>query len=116
MVLISIYFNPTDVIHVPQPISTRKLTYTNSLCLVPDSSSCADSKTRDSPLVFKREQFGDCNKPNYLFTLENDGTLRHNCSGKVVCPGSGNYLSLRNTCPDDKGKYKRLSVCNVIVQ
>jgi len=98
-----------DVVHVPQPISTRGLYYTSSVCFVPDSVDCDDSKANDSALIFKRERYGDCNKPNNLFTLQNDGTLRHNCSGKIVCPDSKNYLSLKSTCPDNKGKYKRLA-------
>lgn len=99
-----------DVINVPQPISTPGLYYTSSLCFVPKSIDCDDSKANDSALIFKREQFGDCNKPNYLFVLENDGTLRHQCSGKIVCPDSSNYLSLKKECPNDRGKYQRLAV------
>ena len=102
------------MVHVAQPISTRNLYYTSSVCFVPDSVDCADSTANDSALIFKRERYGDCNKKNYLFILENDGTLRHQCSGKVVCPDSKNYLSLKSKCPDDKGKYKRLAVRKVI--
>ena len=108
--IISISFYYTDIVHVAQPISTRNLYYTSSLCFIPDSVDCADSRANDSKLIFKRESYGDCNKPNYLFILENDGTLRHQCSGKVVCPDSSNYLSLKSQCPDDKGKYNRLAV------
>ena len=102
-----------DVINVPQPISTRGLYYTASLCLVPDSVDCADSTANDSALIFKRERYGDCNKPNYLFVLEKDGTLRHQCSRKIVCPDSNNYLSLKKECTD--GKYERLAVSSNIL-
>ena len=98
----------TEVVNVPQPISTRNLRYTKSLCLVPFSENCADSKANDSALIFKRTTYGDCNKPNYRFVLESDGTLRHKCSGKIVCPDSRNYLSLKTHCDD--GKFERLSV------
>ena len=104
------------MVHVPQPISTRGLYYTSSVCFVPDSVDCDDSKANDSALIFKRERYGDCNKPNNLFTLQNDGTLRHNCSGKIVCPDSKNYLSLKSTCPDNKGKYKRLAVSKITLK
>ena len=80
--------------------------------MAPDSASCAESRVNDSKLVFKRQTYGDCNKKNLLFVLESDGTLRHNCSGKIVCPASSGNLVLKDKCPNDEGKYERLAVCN----
>ena len=49
-----------------------------------------------------------------MFVLENDGTLRHHCSGKVVCPQpSGGYVPLKKGCPNDQGKFERLAVSMV---
>ncbi|XP_065054894.1 uncharacterized protein LOC135683537 isoform X1 [Rhopilema esculentum] len=98
-----------DSSDMPQPISTRDLYYTNAVCVAPDSASCAESRVNDSKLVFKRETYRDCNKPNFLFVLESDGTLRHNCSGKIVCPASSGNLVLKKECPNDEGKYERLA-------
>ncbi len=58
----------------------------------------------------KKQTYGDCNKPNLLFKLEKDGTLRHHCSGKIVCPDSTDYLFLKTSCPDGNGQYERLAV------
>ncbi len=77
---------------------------------MPDAANCSESSSKDPNLIMKKQTYGDCNKPNLLFRLEKDGTLRHNCSGKIVCPDSTDYLFLKKNCPDGKGKYERLAV------
>ncbi len=92
------------------PISTRDLYWISSLCLMPDAANCSESSSKDPNLVMKRQPHGDCNIPNLLFRLEKDGTLRHNCSGKIVCPDSTDFLFLKKNCADGKGQYERLGV------
>eukprot|EP00794_Sanderia_malayensis_P020639 gene20639-22674_t len=91
------------------PISTPDLYYTSALCFKPASANCSESMSTDPKLIFKKQRYGDCNKPNMLYRLENDGTLRHNCSGKIVCPDSSDNLYLKKECPNGRGQYERLA-------
>lgn len=103
-------FPLTDVVNVPQPISTPGLYYTNALCFVPNTATCAESQTSDPSLIYKSFKQTDCNHPNNLFVLEKNGDLKHHCSGKIVCADSKNYFSLKTTCPNNRGKFERLAV------
>ena len=92
---------------VPTPISTSDLYYTSSVCLAPDIQSCSDKK--DAPLKFIKTQYQDCNHPHMKFVMEADGTLKHHCTGKYVCPDN-NQLFMKSSCNTEDAKFERLGV------
>ena len=87
----------------PTPLKSYQL---DDLCLTPSSMTC--SPFDNEIIIYAR---GDkCDGKHFQFTLESNGVLRHNCSGKMVCPaGSGNGASLvvSSSCLTNDSKFER---------
>ena len=91
--------NPT----APTPLKSY-----NDLCLKPEKSSC--SPDDGSKIIFTNG--GECSEDFMKFNLDENGILRHHCSGKMVCPEDGEThngakVVLSSSCKEEDAKFEK---------
>ena len=87
----------------PSPISSYR-----GHCVRPQEGSC--SPKDGSYVIFSKQ--GECTEDFMEFSLDEEGVLRHQCSGKMVCPEGGSTsrgakLTVSNACDKEASKFER---------
>ena len=86
----------------PTPLKSYGL----NLCLTPRNKTCTPPE--EDSLVYVA---GDkCSENHLQFSLDSNGVLRHNCSGKMICPQSysnGAKIVVSSSCAVENSKFER---------
>ena len=91
-----------------QPAAPTPLLHASGLCIKPQRGNC--NPPDGTVLVLAKVK--TCDQPFMQFALKADGTLKHECSGKMVCPGSppsgkGCELVISSKCQPQNAKFER---------
>ena len=94
---------------MPTPIITEDLNKREGFALSPAVLSC--SYVSDTRLLFRRMMITKTEERHLDFVLEPSGLLRHNCTGKLVCPDAfGEVLIVSASCDPQNAKFERTAV------
>lgn len=91
-----------------QPSAPTPLLQASGMCIKPQRGNC---RPPDGTILVLT-QTKPCNQPFMQFTLSADGTLKHHCSGKMVCPrkparGKRCELMISSKCQPQDAKFER---------
>lgn len=89
---------------------TPLMSYGLNLCLTPSNQTCSPGD--NDRLIYVSG--GLCRENHLQFMLGSDGVLRHECSGKMVCPENGATYNgakivVSSTCTIENSKFERTS-------
>ena len=90
------------------PASPSPIKSYDGHCVKPQEGSCSP---KDGSRVIFTEK-GECAEDFMEFSLDEEGVLRHHCSGKMVCPErdsirNGARLHVSTACNKEDSKYER---------
>lgn len=91
-----------------QPSAPTPLLQASGMCIKPQRGKCQPPD--GTILVLTKTK--PCDQPFMQFTLSADGTLKHHCSGKMVCPrkpaqGKRCELMISSKCQPQDAKFER---------
>ena len=93
---------------VAQPSAPTPLLQASGMCIKPQRGNC---RPRDGTILVLT-QTKPCDQPFMQFALSADGSLKHHCSGKLVCPrkpaqGKRCELMISSKCQPQTSKFER---------
>lgn len=91
-----------------QPSAPTPLLQASGMCIKPQRGNCQPPDGTILVLTQKKP----CDQPFMQFSLSADGTLKHHCSGKMVCPrkpaqGKRCELMISSKCQPQDAKFER---------
>ena len=91
-----------------QPSAPTPLLQASGMCIKPQRGNC---RPQDGTILVLTQR-KPCDQPFMQFSLSADGTLKHHCSGRPVCPrkparGKNCELMISSKCQPQDSKFER---------